>query len=310
MDDDGNGNENNGNGDDYYYEYYGYDVSFDSYVVTTVNPGIYLLAATIALCVLCFVIGYFALPGRVLNPISEKLQNSIRTLNTTAESFKVKEADHFEDDGVELLNLTSDIKKRSPDPSFHYEEMSATEVEDTAMSSSQESVEESDGDWKQTIDKETGKSFYYNPLTLTSTWTKPNVLNGKEKTEKSRRLQILQQRRMLKAKSERILANKERAHALKGRREKSFMVRRRFHKHTYEEDDNTTLQWGDFFGLGVSTKFEQERPMSAPSRMMDTENAYHFFDVFESKPHLSIKEKSMKKRVWKETRKIIGLGLP
>ena len=63
-------------GDDmYYYEYYFEegtnettdDMSFDSYEVTTVNPGYQLFLVTIGICFCTLYIGFHALPGKFIN---------------------------------------------------------------------------------------------------------------------------------------------------------------------------------------------------------------------------------------------------
>lgn len=115
--------------DDYYYYYYddngttGTDISFDSYEVTTVDPGGYLLLFTWGMSVMCFVIGSFALPGTFFHPLLEGLKERFSNLSKgkigTKQSKKVDldlDMDGVEDD-VSARELSKD-GKRLPSPSL------------------------------------------------------------------------------------------------------------------------------------------------------------------------------------------------
>ena len=88
------------------------------------------------------------------------------------------------------------------------------------------------------------------------------------------------------------------------------MARKKVSMRANEEDN--LLRWADFFRV---FEFQDQvearaRPQSAPAKI----NAYALYDdmtdTFEDDPNLTIEENDMNKRVWKETRKIIGLGAP
>jgi len=49
------------------------DDADDYYEVTTVNPDFYLILFTLVFCILCFLVGYCAFPGKLWNPLSLRL---------------------------------------------------------------------------------------------------------------------------------------------------------------------------------------------------------------------------------------------
>ena len=368
------------------------DISFDSYVVTTVNPGIYLLAFTLGVCFICFVIGYFSFPGKCLNrllykrfkrkkdkseedgdgsatvgcahsvelkPLGE--DNASQNDNSShpsgsawketidfvigyfsfpdeylnwfpSETFKRKrdESEEGGDGSVELKTLGEDDASQNDDPSCYYKDMSVDEdiidvggqtvplglfrCVDLAVNnadripSGTENV--SGSAWKETIDKDTGKTFYYDTNTLESTWIRPEAL-GKEKRRVSRLtfLNLTRQKRW--EEDQKNLASKERVYLQTLGRQRS-MARKKVSMRANEEDN--LLRWEDFFRV---FEFQDQvearvRPQSAPAKI--NHHAYALFDditdTFEENPNLTIEENDMNKRVWKETRKIIGLGAP
>ena len=278
------------------------DISFDSYVVTTVNPGIYLLAFTLGVCFICFVIGYFSFPGKCLNRL-------------LYERFKRKK-DKSEGDGdgsVELKTLGEDDASQNDDSSCYYKDMGVDEyIMDLAMNNADRipsgTKNVSGSAWKETIDTDTGKTFYYDINTLESTWIRPEAL-GKEQRRLSRLsfLNLMRHKRLQE--DQKNLASKERVYLQTLGRQRS-MARKKVSMRANEEDN--LLRWADFFRV---FEFQDQvearaRPQSAPAKI----NAYALFDdmtdTFEDDPNLTIEENDMNKRVWKETRKIIGLGAP
>ena len=275
------------------------DISFDSYVVTTVNPGIYLLAFTLGVCFICFVIGYFSFPGKCLNRL-------------LFQRFKRKR-DKSEEDGdgsVELKPLGEDDASQNDDSSCHYKDMGVDEyIIDLAVNNVDRipsRTENTSGSaWKETIDKDTGKTFYYDTNTLESAWIRPEAL-GKEKRRVSR-LNFIKQKKSQE--DQKNLASKERVYLQTLGRQRS-MARKKVSMRANEEDN--LLRWADFFRVFEFQDQDEARPQSAPAKI--NHDAYASFDDindnFEDNPNLTREENDMNKRVWKETRKIIGLGAP
>ncbi len=77
-----------GNDDDYYDDDYLYYYitgneksmggnSFENYQVTTTDPGVNLLIFTGASCLLCFLLGFLTIPGKILHPLSKRLKERV-----------------------------------------------------------------------------------------------------------------------------------------------------------------------------------------------------------------------------------------
>lgn len=111
-----------------------YDVDFSNYKATTNNPGELLIRLTVICCLFFFLLGFLAVPGKILHPISKRLQEWIAWWQSK----------------------------------FDREE----EVESSSGSSSSEE-EDNEMPWREQIDEESGKTFYYHQDTKKRTWRKP-----------------------------------------------------------------------------------------------------------------------------------------
>ncbi len=285
---------NNSNNDDIYYQSYKVEtninntnlISFDSYQVTTVNPGIQLLAVTLFVCFICFTVGFFTMPGGFLN-------------NTIYQKFKRREKREADDDSVEMKSFDAEDSD-----SCYYKDMNIEDytkdllMNKTGARLSTGNSKVPDTLWKESIDKETGEPFYFNTETLESTWVKP------ERMERpASRLSMVRQKRFSAQKKNIVF--KERAYMQTMGRQRS-IVRRKVGRRAMEEAN--ILRWADFRRI---FEFTGHRPNSAPGRIQ--EDTYKTFvdNMHEDDNSVSTtQEESMNKRVWKETKKIIGLGTP
>lgn len=283
----------------YRNEYYNNTfVSFDSYEVTTVNPGILLLVITLGVCFVCFFIGYFAMPGGCLNKaVYQKIKRSKNSKKRSSEY-----------DGVEMNAINEDDESGTgseSENSCYYKDMSLEDYKkdllaNAAIAQVSKEATKVENSWKESIDKETGKTFYFNSETLESSWVKPD--QSKRPGSRSTKLREFRER-------SNIVSRESTRMQTMGRQRS--VARRKVTRRAAENENS--LQWSDFWS---ALNWTNGRSTSAPARIQTDRykefGGDHFEDnsVKENDMNNSLEENDMNHRVWKETKKIIGLGTP
>ena len=265
----------------YYYEGAGANgttaISFDSYIVTTVNPGNQLLLLTLGICLCCFIIGYLALPGKCMNRLF--YQRFKRT--------KGKVEEHG-DDSVELKEppLCKDgASRENEDPSCYDQEMGANEyITDLAEEKANRLHVPSRGD---------DDNFEDNPKVT----EEENDMNKRVWKETMKIIGlgtlIYQRFKITKGKVEEhgddSVELKEPPLCKDG---------------ASRENEDPSCYDQEMGANEYITDLAEEKAnrLHVPSRGDD--------DNFEDNPKVTEEENDMNKRVWKETMKIIGLGTP